>query len=204
MHIFLSVLLSAYVWLLATPKNSGAREERDLRKYLILSKKIKIWEWSWMNRCGSRNILTNRIRQMKCTFVHAVVQSIVIGWVQGLILDMCEPVEFLNMYYQKLYSSYVMFMWNICATNVIIHVCLSISQLVSSLPAVVHVSLPRLVSTAAGAVNSKGREKNFSFLFFFLCGYAAVLKGYQKPFAYTLFSIKGCYIWVYIYALTWT
>lgn len=44
----------------------------------------------------------------------------------------------------------------------------------------VPVSLPRLVSTAAGAVNSKGTENNFSFL---LCEYGAVLKGYPKPLA---------------------
>lgn len=44
----------------------------------------------------------------------------------------------------------------------------------------VPVSLPRLVSTAAGAVNSKGRENNF-FSFFFMCEYGAVLKGYPKP-----------------------
>lgn len=42
----------------------------------------------------------------------------------------------------------------------------------------VPVSLPRLASTAAGAVNSKGKEKNFSFL----CVCAAVLKGYPKTF----------------------
>ena len=87
------------------------------------------------------------------------------------------------MYYQKMYPCFVLFMRIICETNVIICVCLSASQLVSSLPAVVPVSLPRLVSTAAGAVNSKGKEKDFSFL----CGYAAVLKGYPTtlPIGYS-------------------
>lgn len=40
---------------------------------------------------------------MKCTFVYAIVQSIVIGWIQGLIFNVCEPVDFLNIYYQKMY-----------------------------------------------------------------------------------------------------
>lgn len=65
----------------------------------------------------------------------------------------------------------------ICQTNVIISVCLSISQLVSSLPAVVPVSLPRLVSTAAGAVNSKGKETDFSF---FCMGMQLCSKDIQK------------------------
>lgn len=42
---------------------------------------------------------------MKCTFVYAILQSVVIGWVQGLILDMCEPADCLNIYIQKMYSS---------------------------------------------------------------------------------------------------
>lgn len=63
---------------------------------------------------------------MKCTFVHAIVQSIVIGWIQGLIFNVCEPVDFLNIYYQKMYF-FVLFMWNIYETNVIIHVYLHLS-----------------------------------------------------------------------------
>lgn len=46
-------------------------------------------------------------------FVYAIVQSIVIGWVQGLPLDMCEPVDYLNIYYQKMYSSFVLFIFHI-------------------------------------------------------------------------------------------
>lgn len=124
-----------------------------------------------MNRCGSGNIFTNRILQIKCTFV----QCFVIGWIWYLILDVCEPVESLNIYYQ-MYTSFVLFMRIIYDTNVIICVCLSTSQLVFSLPAVVLVSLPRLASTAAGAANSKGKEKDFSFSY----EYAAVLKNIQK------------------------
>lgn len=62
-----------------------------------------------MNRCESRNTFTNGITQMKCTFVYAIVQSIVIGWIQGLIFNVCEPVDFLNIYYQKMYF-FVLFM----------------------------------------------------------------------------------------------
>lgn len=78
-----------------------------------------------------------------------------------------------------MYTSLILSVLIICETIVIICVYLPASQLVSSLTTVVPVSLPRLASTVAGAVNSKGKEKDFFFfdMYMQLCS-----KDIQKNF----------------------
>lgn len=197
LYTFLPIVLSVCVYTLATPRNAGARKERFNETLSNIEKDKKsgneaeravvevrlhlqmTYKWNPTDKmylCAlpcSRLVLVCYFENLWTCIFPTYLQSKDV-YVSHTFCD--------NYLWDFIYYLFII---------VIICVYLPASQLVSSLTAVAPVSLPRLASTAAGAVNSKGKEKDFSFL---TCIYSCAQRMYKNISNCSL-STERCYIW---------